>query len=164
MLLEIFELDEDQKTSVYFWHDYAINGIPKNVFKNTADFLEMSESELQSYIGGDAQSFPSSAVFMRLMQGLTRVKVAFKVQEQLLTWLKSPQKELAENIPLDLLMTVTGAKECNVVIDKIIAKKAVEADVVKVEEAPDFDENQLGLNQEVPLDDIEEEPEELGEE
>lgn len=160
MLLELFELDEDQKTSIYFWHDYAINGVPENVFKNTASFLDMSEQELTSFLGGDARSFPSSAVFMRLIQGLSRAKVAFKIQEQLLNWLKSPQKELADNVPLDLLMTVTGAKECTTVLDKIIAKKAIEADVVKVEEAPDFDENQLGLNQEVPLDDIEEEVEE----
>ena len=138
-----------------------MNGVPENVITNTATFLDISEKELEAIIGGDAKSFPSSAVFMRLVQGLSRAKVAFKIQEQLLSWLKSPQKELADNVPLDLLMTVTGIKECNAVIDKIIAKKAIEADVVKVEEAPDFDENQLGLNQEVPLDDIEEEePEE----
>lgn len=165
MLLEIFELEEDQKTSVYFWHEYAVNGVPSNVFKNTADFLAMTSEELRTYLKGDASSFPSSAVFMRLIQGLSRAKVAFKIQDQLLTWLKSPQKELADNIPLDLLMTVTGAKECTVVLDKIIAKKAVEADVVKVEEAPDFDENQLGLaqDQEVPLDSIEEIEEEIEE-
>lgn len=151
MLFDLLAVREESRIGGLAWHYRICQGFPVLAAYRTAKALEVPIDALGELIGASPQqlawahrgqsleSCASDALF-RIARAFSQLHAIFKSEEACAQWLKAPQKDLGDKIPLGLLLSAPGTAEVIAAIDRLRLRQRAKFEVVAEErEAQDND-------------------------